>query len=93
MNLGLVEPDAVEPTVFQLLCSGHIGVVGNTVHLAGGWAIHDSRLPRQPGRAGGGRADGLSTQGHDNGLILEGTGGEEAVINLLLLCLSCGRLK
>jgi hypothetical protein len=35
---------------------------------AGGGAIHDWRLSHQFGRAGRGRADGVSTEGHYNGL-------------------------
>ena len=45
-----------------LLCSGHLGIVVYAVHLAGGGAVYYRRLSHQLGRAGGGRADGVSTE-------------------------------
>ena len=52
-----------------LLCSGHLGIVGNAVQLADSGAIYDWRLSHQPGRAGGGGADGVSGVGeYNNGL-------------------------
>ena len=49
-----------------LLCSGHLGIVVYAVHLAGRGAVYDWRLPHQFARAGGGGADGVPTQGHNN---------------------------